>query len=444
MADIIIVDTHKLKLYAQRIFAVNKRIERLDRRMDDLYASVGLLDLRNLLQADILTCYSLRLHNCKEYLQQTAIDFEEVENLLVSLDPLGFDPYLWKDLSVRERKERNSELIQRLREARNRLLHGVIECGVAESALLISLAKDIHGLWNVPDSIVEKSVLSLSAEHGNTYGNCGFLTASQSISSGISYGSYKHKEKVKEQNEIKSAKYQKNPDEKWYEAQTTIFEKTFSEKKIEGSVFGTSFSDSNDYSESSAEFKFLTGEMHGDISAGMYVYTKDKDGNTKRVFSPGVSAEVGASAALFKLDAHERIGLGENKNMLGLYGDAHVEALSAEVTGKVALSANQLYAKASAEANLAKVSGVAGISVLGTDVGVTASAKVGIGAHAEVGWTDGKLKVDVGAAVGIGFDLGFEVDVSGTVDAVCDAVSDAWDDIADAWDGVTGVIDSIF
>lgn len=169
----------------------------------------------------------------------------------------------------------------------------------------------------------------------------------------------------------------------------------------------------------------------------MYVYKKDKDGNTKRVFSPGVSAEVGASAALFKLDTHGRIGLGEDKNMLGLYGDAYVEALSAEATGKIALSANQAYAKASAEANLAKVSGVAGISVLGTDIGVTGSAKIGIGAHAEVGWTDGKLKVDVGAAVGIGFDLGFEVDVSGTVDAVCDAVSSALDDI-------TGAIGSIF
>lgn len=427
----IVVDTNKLKQYAKRIAAVNNRIGCLNLKMNSLYTSVGLLDLWNLLQADILTHYSLRLHSCGEYLQQTALNFEAVENLLASLDPLNFNPCLW------ERKEWNSELIQRLREARNRLLYGVIECGIAESALLISLADGIYRLWNVPESSVKTSVRSWGAVQGNFYGNFDFLTASQSILSGSSYGIYKNKAKVEKQKEIEDAKYQVNPDEKWYKANTTIYEKTLIGKEIEGSVFDVSLSDSNDHSEGSAELKVLTGEMHGNISAGMYVYKKDKDGNTKRVFSPGVSAEVGASAALFKLDTHGRIGLGEDKNMLGLYGDAYVEALSAEATGKIALSANQAYAKASAEANLAKVSGVAGISVLGTDIGVTGSAKIGIGAHAEVGWTDGKLKVDVGAAVGIGFDLGFEVDVSGTVDAVCDAVSSALDDI-------TGAIGSIF
>lgn len=37
--------------------------------------------------------------------------------------------------------------------------------------------------------------------------------------------------------------------------------------------------------------------------------------------------------------------------------------------------------------------------MLGTDIGVSGAVKVGIGAHAEVGYTDGKFKVDVGAAL---------------------------------------------
>ena len=78
--------------------------------------------------------------------------------------------------------------------------------------------------------------------------------------------------------------------------------------------------------------------------------------------------------------------------------------------------------------------------MLGTDVGVTGSLKVGVGAHAEVGYTDGKLKVDIGAAVGVGFDLGFEVDVSGTVDAVVDVATSAWDGVTDAWDSATDAI----
>ena len=43
---------------------------------------------------------------------------------------------------------------------------------------------------------------------------------------------------------------------------------------------------------------------------------------------------------------------------------------------------------------------------------------MGIGAHADVGIKDGKLKVDIGASLGIGASIGFELDVGGTVKAV--------------------------
>lgn len=90
MADII-VDTYKLNQYAQRISAVNGRISRLDRRLDTLYTRVGLLGLWNLMQADALTCYSWRLVRCQSYLQQTALDFEGTERLLLGEDPANFD-----------------------------------------------------------------------------------------------------------------------------------------------------------------------------------------------------------------------------------------------------------------------------------------------------------------------------------------------------------------
>lgn len=64
---------------------------------------------------------------------------------------------------------------------------------------------------------------------------------------------------------------------------------------------------------------------------------------------------------------------------------------------------------------------------MGTDIEVSGAVKVGVGAHAEDGVTDGKIKVDVGLAIGVGVDIGFEIDVSGTVDAVCDMASAAWD-----------------
>lgn len=96
MADIVI-DTYKLKLYADRLENVNSRIGKLDRRMDGLYCRVGLQGLLDLLQADILTYYSLKLNLCKLYLLQTASDFEKVERELSSEDPIHFNKIILSD-----------------------------------------------------------------------------------------------------------------------------------------------------------------------------------------------------------------------------------------------------------------------------------------------------------------------------------------------------------
>lgn len=78
------LNTGSLKTYADRLVKVNERISKLDRRMDDLYKEVGLRDLWNLMQADILTGYSWRLSKCITYLNKTASDFESVERTLAN------------------------------------------------------------------------------------------------------------------------------------------------------------------------------------------------------------------------------------------------------------------------------------------------------------------------------------------------------------------------
>lgn len=80
----VILDTYKLKSYAQRLEAVNRRLSNIDGRMDSLYGRVGLLDLWNLLQADVLTGYSWRLLRCASYLNETASDFDSVETDLTN------------------------------------------------------------------------------------------------------------------------------------------------------------------------------------------------------------------------------------------------------------------------------------------------------------------------------------------------------------------------
>ncbi len=219
-----------------------------------------------------------------------------------------------------------------------------------------------------------------------------------------------------------------NPDESWYTQKGTLAE-VKGEAKIDGSVIDAKASGSAKYAQGEIGAKVVTGEAHASANAGLYVFEKGPDGETKKVFSPAVMAEVGASAALIDIAASGKVGLGKDNDMLGVYGKGEVKAASAEAKAKVSLSSKEVYAGASAEADLVKAEGSAGVSVLGTDVGVSGAVKVGIGAHAEVGYTDGKLKVDVGAALGVGVDVGFEVDVSGTVDAVTGLAESAWDKV---------------
>lgn len=78
------VNTNTLRSYANRLYKVNQRITKLDKRMDALYTKVGLFDLWNLLQADLLTGYSWRLNRCINYLNDTAYEFEEAERSISS------------------------------------------------------------------------------------------------------------------------------------------------------------------------------------------------------------------------------------------------------------------------------------------------------------------------------------------------------------------------
>ena len=80
----ITVDTFKLRDYAQRIKTINNRVVTLDKRLDALYSQVGLQDLWNLLQANILMGYSWRLLRCSSYLKETAEDMEAIEKKLTN------------------------------------------------------------------------------------------------------------------------------------------------------------------------------------------------------------------------------------------------------------------------------------------------------------------------------------------------------------------------
>lgn len=182
-----------------------------------------------------------------------------------------------------------------------------------------------------------------------------------------------------------------------------------------------------DGTHSSYNFDILKRETSAEIYGGLY-YTDPESGKKKLRMAAG--ATLGFTMSAFSADAEMQLG---NSN-LGGYVKSEIEVGKVEVkgTGTIGLRDAKgnlnptLHGKLSAEAIGAEASVKGGVKVLGTDVGVKASANVGIGAHAEFGYKDGKLSMDIGASLGIGGSVKLEVDVSGTVKAVSGAAKSAW------------------
>lgn len=411
MSDIML-GISRLNDYANRIANVNSRVSRLDRRIRSLYNQFGLLDLWNLIRMDSLTSYSERLCRCQSHLEQTASDFSDAElaisnnffsilnlkNTMASvIDAINFSNGFWTE---------EQKLIQLV--FRYGMGSGLIGYGIAEPAK--------KSFWD---------------------GTLKFSDGDTSFSATPKYGSYKNKKAKRVIKQGKHSFIDNRPDDDFYNNRGTILEAKV-DHKIEHSVLDENMGGDVGFAQGSLGLKLLSYEQfHSSASAGLYIF--DKDGN--KIFSPSVNAEIGTSVAYIQVDAEGRIGLGEDNKLLGLYGNVEAEALSAELKGKFSfIPGKEVYTGLNAEVTAAKISGSGGISVLGTDIGVTGGLKVGLGAHADVGFTDGKFKVDVGGAIGLGFDLGFEIDVSGTVDAVADIATDAWngtvDFVSDVADGV--------
>ena len=458
------VDTSRLEYFADRLDTVNRRLNSLDGRIDRLYYRCGLLELFKLMSADAGISYSNRLKKCADYLRNTQKDLENTETRIQNQDPLNFSPIQAILTNFRPIIVRPGGILRPIPIPIGpfvpvpHIIPGIIPpfyypprpkpwlrppifigTGPILGGILGAIWEDVvTSNWDI--TFGDGALLNFTKTGEDESAYVKLFAGEAGTSDKLTYGKYKNKGILGDKDHLnvnvkqdKKDYYQYNKDEKWYKGNTTLLEKK-AEAKIEGSVIDIGTEGDAGWGKGSAGVKVLTGEAHASASAGLYVYTKDKDGNVVKMFSPGVSAEVGASVAVVEASAEGRIGLGEDNNMLGVYGNAEVEALSAEAKAKIALNAKEIYAGASAEANLAKVSGTAGVSVLGTDVGVSGSLKIGAGAHAEIGFTDGKLKIDVGAAVGIGFDLGLEVDVSGTVDAVTDFAESAWEGVTDFTD----------
>lgn len=73
-------DTARLRNYATRINNVNRRLKKLDNDLNSLYTQVGLLDLWDILCANLLTGGSPTLNQVRNYLNNTADRLDTAEN----------------------------------------------------------------------------------------------------------------------------------------------------------------------------------------------------------------------------------------------------------------------------------------------------------------------------------------------------------------------------
>lgn len=72
-------DTALMREYASRLRSVNSRLVTLDQDLNDLYWQVGLLDILDILRANIIAGYSPRVALCRTYLNSAADALEEAE-----------------------------------------------------------------------------------------------------------------------------------------------------------------------------------------------------------------------------------------------------------------------------------------------------------------------------------------------------------------------------
>ncbi|WP_029200345.1 hypothetical protein [Oribacterium sp. NK2B42] len=140
---------------------------------------------------------------------------------------------------------------------------------------------------------------------------------------------------------------------------------------------------------------------------------------------------LGASYTAFNAEGLAQLGSDDFGGYLK--GTVTVGKIEGKATGSVGLFDKygnfkpNAMAEASLEAIAGEISGKAGIKVAGIDAGLTGSLNYGIGAHAKVGYSDGKLSVDIGATLGVGGSVKLDIDVSGAVNAVCGEAKAVWD-----------------
>lgn len=369
MADII-VDTYKLDRYAQRIATVNSRISRLDRRLDSLYWRVGLQGLWNLMQADALTCYSWRLVRCQSYLQQTALDFEGTERLILGEDPANFDGVSVGDI-VKAYGTAASDTIDR-----NGLINKLEEMSSTMKPHVIA------GMLNVVSPVT--GLLYLTS--GIAYGNTPSVTdpsRKPSASAAADWLGY----------ELADG----NP------GITAWVGKANAEAQNEWGYAGVNAYLGKAEANADADFAFMETTKEREYVDGKWV---------ERTVTKFIEAEAGAGASVSVLAGDGEAGVGTDMLGAEVGAEGSVGNAKAEVKGEFSVTEDGVNANVGGKAIVSAVEGEASgtINILGIEIKGTIGGYAGaVGAEGKIGIEDNKFVMEGGVAALLGVSGGVEI-----------------------------------
>ncbi len=230
----------------------------------------------------------------------------------------------------------------------------------------------------------------------------------------------------------------KEGDVDYYEKEATFFEQ---KKEVRGSV--SILSADYEGERMQAHASLGKAEAYANAAWGFYAYNSDG----KRIFSPGVSAEVGASVSVFEADVSGQI-LGDE--MAGVSGSAKVAAGKVSAKGGVHIGAidgngrPEANVELSVEAVLVEAEASVKADILGGGVGIKGGVNVGVGAHAEFGIKDGVIKADLGVSLGLGASVEIELDVGGVIDTAVENIDKIGETASEAIDAVADTAEAVW
>lgn len=392
MADII-VDTYKLDRYAQRIAAVNSRISRLDRRLDSLYWRVGLQGLWNLMQADALTCYSWRLSRCQSYLQQTALDFEGTERLILGEDPTNFNGVSVGDIinaygTTASNAIERSGLIDKLEELISTTKPYVIPS-------ILNMVSPVTGLLYLTSGVGIGNVPSFTDPSRKPSASANAEWLGYELADG-------------------------NP------GITAWLGKASAEAENEWGYAGVNAYLGKAEAAADADFAFMETKKKKEYVDGKWVE------KTVTEFI-AVEASAGASVSVLAVDAEAGVGtdmLGAEISAEGSAGNA-----KAEVKGEFSITEDGVNANVGGEAMVSAVEGEAKgtINILGIEI----TGKIGgyagaAGVEGKIGIEDNKFVMEGGVAALLGVSGGVEIGFNDEGwDNFTEGVQEGWNDFTD-------------